>query len=127
MARERLEATRSGRTLHFVIITRDDERQRVVEVDGYVQTGEFPDGRLGEVFVRTGGAGSTQPMLDQWAIAFSIALQLGADVEALCNKFRASRFAPSGAVLGVEGIRRCTSPLDLICRWLLAKYGKAAE
>lgn len=119
--RERLPELREGKTLHFNIQTVED--QQLVVVKGYLTTGVYPDGRLGEIFVRIGKSGSSDGMYDQWATAFSIALQLGADVNALCEKFIHTNFKPCG-LTNVTGIRRCSSIPDLICRWLLLHYGK---
>jgi hypothetical protein len=120
--REKLPVDREGVTLHFVIHALEDDK--VVEVDGYLQTGEHPDGRLGELFLKVGKQGDHQALLDDWAISTSIALQHGAPLEDLLGKFVNKRYEPSGAVTGVEGIKRCTSPLDLVCRWLLFKYSE---
>lgn len=141
--RMRLPDFRPGKTLHFTIFATVPGGQppgkgrkakkrvsavpdRVVEVDGYVTTGLYPDGRLGEVFLRLGKPGGAFAVFDQWAIAFSMALQHGAGVDALCGKFVGSRFEPSGPT-SVPGIPRCTSVLDLACRWLLARYGAEAR
>ncbi len=119
--REKLPNTREGITLHFAIIAKKEEE--VVEVDGYVTTGEYPDGRLGELFIRVSKElAALGPMMDAWATQFSISLQQGSELELLCSKEIGTRFEPSGAVKGVAGIARCTSPTDLICRWLLKKY-----
>lgn len=116
--RERIkEATRPGVTQHFTIIT------LAGEVDGYITTGEYANGQLGEVFVKIGKPGGEEAMFDQWAIAVSVALQYGAPVKELLGKFAYTKFQPAGAVRGVAGIKRCDSPLDLICRYLIDKYG----
>jgi ribonucleoside-diphosphate reductase alpha chain len=120
--REKLPKERNGITLHFVIHTLQDDK--VVEVDGYIQTGEYESGSLGEVFVKCGKQGGPQALLDSWGLSTSFAIQYGAPIEELLGKFVASHFEPSGAVTGVEGIKRCSSPLDLVSRWLLSKYGK---
>jgi ribonucleoside-diphosphate reductase alpha chain len=123
--RERLEDTREGVTQKFKIIARAEDGSGTYEIKGFVQTGEFADGRrLGEVFVKIGKPGGSNAVYDGWATASSIALQHGAPVEELMQKFIGTRFEPSGAVQGVAGILRCTSPLDLMARWILQKYGK---
>lgn len=124
--RKKLAHTRTeGITLHFVITTRREVPGGVPlldEVDGYVTTGLYEDGRLGEIFIRIGKPGSSEALFDHWAIAFSVALQHGASVDELCAKFIGTRFEPSGAT-NLREIPRCTSPVDLICRWLRLKYG----
>lgn len=132
--REKLDDLREGVTHHFTVFYRVDvdetgkpieapDQARVEEIDGYIQTGCYADGRLGEVFLKIGRAGDQYAMLDQWAIAFSIALQYGAPLEDLCRKFVGSRFAPFGATRNAD-IRQCTSLVDYAARWILMKYGK---
>lgn len=122
--RERLPDLREGRTLSFGIQT--TREGRLATVKGCVTTGVYPDGRLGEIFVRVGKPGSSDGMYDQWAIAFSVALQYGADVNALCQKFVRTSFEPSGPT-NVPGVRRCSSIPDLVCRWLLLHYGRVEQ
>ena len=121
--RKRLPDTRDGATQKFQILARAEDGS-TQEIEGYIQSGLYSDGRLGEIFVKVGKAGSTEALFDHWAIAVSVALQHGAPVEELMKKFTFTRFEPSGAVKSVEGIKRCTSPLDLVARWILSKYGK---
>lgn len=124
--REKLKDTRVGPALHFTILNREeheDGTHSTHEVDGYVHTGEYEDGRLGEIFVKVGKAGSNEAMYDQWAILASIGLQHGIPVDVLFSKHVGTRFKPSGTVKGAVGIRNCTSILDLISRWLIGYYG----
>jgi hypothetical protein len=120
--REKLEDIREGITHHFSVLALVNGE--VEEIDGYIQTGCYADGRLGEVFLKVGRAGDMFAMLDQWAIAFSIALQYGAPLEDLCRKFIGARFEPQGATRNPD-IPRCTSLVDYAARWLLQKYGNA--
>jgi len=125
IVREKLPNDRAGITLHFVIhaVEETPNGHVVVETDGYLQSGQYADGRLGELFLKCGKQGDHHAVLDSWAISTSIAIQYGAPVDELLNRFVGARFEPSGAVTGVEGIKRCTSPLDLVCSFLLQKYG----
>jgi hypothetical protein len=126
--REKLEVTREGLTQHFTILTRvpaqyEGEPDSVKEVDGYVTTGLYPDGRLGEIFICVAKEDAAMgPMLDAWAKSCSMALQYGVPVSTLLGKEVGTRFSPAGPVTGVAGITKCTSPTDLISRWLIAKY-----
>ena len=126
--RERLPVLRDGRTLHFTIYAEQQLCpccEAVIgggEVKGHLTANEYEDGRLGEVFLRIGLAGSSDSLYDQWAIDFSIALQLGADVNTLCQKHIGTHHPISGPT-NVPGIRICTSVLDLVCRWLKFRYG----
>ncbi len=144
--RERLPDSRKGITHHFVIIAKchklkcvagkvDDtdvvcsncSGTGVEEVDGYITTGLYPDGRVGEIFVKIGGHASDRfVMLDQWAIAFSVALQHGATLAELCGKFTAQCFWPDGPTDN-DAIKRCTSIVDYVCKWLQLQYGPKKE
>lgn len=119
--RERLSETRTGKTLRFEVTSLVGDR--LVRTKGYLQTGEYADGRLGEIFVKVGKPGSSSALLDMWAVSTSVALQLGAEVDALFEKFENQRFEPSGST-DVAGIPRCSSLVDLIARWVRTNYGK---
>lgn len=134
--RERLPDDRSGKTRHFTILYREEKKtpegkptSEVVlhEMKGYITANTYPDGRLGEIFVRVGKAGATEAWLDAWALSSSIALQHGAGVDELFGKFVGMRFEPSGAVKWMDGIDRCSSPPDLISRYLIKNYSNKTE
>ena len=129
--RERLPETRNAKTTHFKVY---DEGHIY---SGYLTVGEYKDGRPGEIFIRLGKAGGTiatecphckkrievdTAMYDQWAIAFSLLLQQGTNVDILCQKFIGTRFQPAGPT-NVPEAGICTSIIDLVCRWLKARYG----
>ena len=63
-------------------------------------TGEYPDGRLGEIILVTSKEGSWRAMLNQFAIAVSIGLQHGVPLEAFVKVFTFQKFEPSGMVEG---------------------------
>ncbi len=119
--RTRLPAVRTSLTRHLKIT---DARGAVHKL--YVTIGMYPDGRPGELFIdydeRATGPGSVSALLDQVAIACSIALQHGAPVDTLCGKFIAGRFEPAGTTNAAEH-PTCTSPLDLIFRIMRDLYG----
>lgn len=87
--------------------------------DGYFHVGFYPGTtRVGEIFVRMAKEGSTlSGMLDAWATSFSLALQWGAPLTAMCEKFISTSFPPQGFT-GDEQ-RVASSVLDYICRWLM--------
>ncbi len=140
--KERLDEVRSGTTHHFNITTKcdlhdaDDEARKkecercggsgTYEVKGYVIANTYPDGRLGEIFLNVGKTSSSEVWVDQWARAASFALQYGAPVNEFFSKFVATRFEPSGATNN-KSIKRCTSILDYVSRWVLLKFGAKAE
>jgi ribonucleoside-diphosphate reductase alpha chain len=118
--REKLPAERTGMNHHFVIYHMTDKG--LEELDGYIRTGEYPDGRLGEIFVTIGKPGSTHAMYDQWALGTSMALQYGVPVKELFNKHKDQRFEPAGGT-NDPIISRCTSVVDYIAKWIISKYG----
>lgn len=126
MEPEELPDTREGVTVHFTVlhrVERDDRSVTVEEIDGYWTTGQYPDGRLGEIFLKVGKPGFSEAMYDQWAIQASKRIQSGQSLEKVFGKHVGQRFDPYGAVQGVKGIDRCVSILDLVSRWVLGRYG----
>lgn len=115
--RERLPDLREGTTHHFEISDREGK-----SYDGYIQTGHYEDGRLGEVFIRFGKSGDASALLDQWAVSTSYALQYGVPPRELLQKFVGTRFEPEGSTSNKD-IPRCTSVLDYVARWLLSRIG----
>ena len=89
----------------------------------YLRTGEYPDGRLGEIFIDMykEGAGY-RGILNCFAVLTSKALQYGIPLEELVDTFTFTRFEPAGPVEGHENIKNCTSMLDLIFRILGLQY-----
>src|SRR5260370_40645053 len=65
--------------------------------EGYVTIGLYEDGLPGEMFIRMAKEGSTvSGLMDSFATALSLALQHGVPLQGLFDKFRHTRFAPSG-------------------------------
>lgn len=91
----------------------------------FITTGEWPDGRLGEVFVRAGKPGTkSRGYLDAICTIMSIGLQYGIPLATFVTKFDSTRFPPDGFVTGhtEPALKRCKSPLDLLVRWLAFAY-----
>ncbi len=89
----------------------------------YINTGVYEDGTLGEIFIRADKAGTfTSGVLDGLAIAISVGLQHGVPLEQYTSKLKATKFDPAG-ITGLKDVPICTSPLDLLARWLDARYG----
>lgn len=89
----------------------------------YVHTGEYKDGRLGEIFVDIHKEGaSLRSLMNNFAIAVSIGLQYGVPLEEYVDAFTFTRFEPSGLVSGHESIKNATSILDYIFRELAIHY-----
>jgi len=121
--RERLPDLRPGITWHFTIHTREGQ-----EVDGYLTTGEYPNGKLGEIWVKMGKNGDERAWIDQWAALFSLLLQHRVPLEKICKKLIGQRFEPAGATgSGERELARCTSIVDLLGRFLLKRYGAKEE
>ncbi len=65
--------------------------------EGYIHSGFYDDGKVGEIFIRISKEGSTvSGLMDTIATLTSIALQYGVPLEDLVNKFSHVRFEPSG-------------------------------
>jgi ribonucleoside-diphosphate reductase alpha chain len=90
--------------------------------EGYITVGVFPSGQPGEIFITMAKEGSTvSGLMDSFALAISMALQHGVPLKLLCEKFKHTRFEPSGWT-GNENIGYATSVMDYIFRWLEQKF-----
>jgi ribonucleoside-diphosphate reductase alpha chain len=90
--------------------------------EGYIHVGLYDTGEPGEIFIRMAKEGSTvSGIMDSFATAVSIALQQGAPLQVLVNKFSRSRFEPSGFT-GNPEIPRATSIMDYLFRWLEKEF-----
>ncbi|MCH2374499.1 MAG: adenosylcobalamin-dependent ribonucleoside-diphosphate reductase, partial [Planctomycetes bacterium] len=89
----------------------------------YLRTGEYEDGKLGEIFVDMHKEGAAfRSLMNNFAIAISIGLQYGVPLEEYVEAFTFTRFDPSGTVTGNETIKMATSILDYIFRELAVSY-----
>jgi len=89
----------------------------------YVRTGEYEDGKLGEIFIDMHKEGAAfRAMMNNFAIAVSIGLQYGVPLEEFVEAFTFTRFEPSGMVEGNQTIKMSTSILDYIFRELAISY-----
>jgi ribonucleoside-diphosphate reductase alpha chain len=89
----------------------------------YVRTGEYDDGRLGEIFIDMHKEGAAfRAMMNNFAIAISLGLQYGVPLEEYVEAFTFTRFEPSGFVQGNDAIKNATSILDYIFRELAISY-----
>ena len=89
----------------------------------YLRTGEYADGKLGEIFIdmHKEGAGF-RAMMNNFAIAVSVGLQYGVPLEEFVDAFTFTRFEPAGMVQGNDSIKNATSILDYIFRELAVSY-----
>jgi ribonucleoside-diphosphate reductase alpha chain len=89
---------------------------------GYIHTGFYDDGAIGEIFIRMAKEGSTiSGLMDTIATLTSIALQYGVPLEALVNKFIHVRFEPSGFTSNPD-IPMAKSLTDYIFRYLGIRF-----
>src|SRR5213079_896167 len=89
----------------------------------YLRTGEYDDGRLGEIFIDMHKEGAAlRSIINNFAIAVSLGLQYGVPLEEYVDAFTFTRFEPSGPVQGNESIKNATSILDYIFRELAVSY-----
>lgn len=89
----------------------------------YLRTGEYPDGRLGEIFIDMHKEGASfRSLMHNFAMAISIGLQYGVPLEEYVEAFTFTRFEPSGLVEGNDSIKMATSVLDYIFRELAITY-----
>lgn len=89
----------------------------------YLRTGEYEDGRLGEIFIDMHKDGAAfRSLMDAFAISVSVGLQYGVPLEEFVDAFTFTRFEPAGMVIGNDYIKNATSILDYIFRELAVSY-----
>ena len=89
----------------------------------YLHTGEYEDGRVGEIFIDMHKEGAAfRSLMNNFAIAISIGLQYGVPLEEFVEAFTFTRFDPAGPVEGNDAIKYATSILDYVFRELAVSY-----
>ena len=89
----------------------------------YLHTGEYEDGKIGEIFIDTSKEGElVKALMNNFAIAISLGLQYGVPLDEFINAYVGTKFEPSGKVLGNDRILSATSMLDYIFRELAISY-----
>jgi ribonucleoside-diphosphate reductase alpha chain len=89
----------------------------------YLHTGEYDDGKIGEIFIDTNKEGElVKSMMNNFAIAISLGLQYGVPLDEYVDAFVETRFEPSGKVDGNDRILSATSILDYVFRELAISY-----
>jgi len=110
--REKMPRNRTSRTFEF----------RVADCKGFVNVGEYPDGRPGEIFIRISKQGSTLAgIMDAFAISVSYGLQYGVPLRAYIETLTNTRFEPAGMTDDPD-IRIASSLVDYIFRRLAVDY-----
>ena len=89
----------------------------------YLHTGEYDDGKIGEIFIDTNKEGElVKSLTNNFAIAISLGLQYGVPLEEFVDAFLDTKFEPSGKVYGNDRILSASSILDYIFRELAISY-----
>ncbi|MDO9416939.1 vitamin B12-dependent ribonucleotide reductase [Pararhizobium sp.] len=89
----------------------------------YLRTGEFGDGRIGEIFIDMHKEGAAfRAMMNNFAISISLGLQYGVPLEEFVEAFTFTKFEPAGMVQGNDAIKNATSILDYVFRELAVSY-----
>ena len=89
----------------------------------YLHTGEYNDGKIGEIFIDTNKEGElVKALMNNFAIAISLGLQYGVPLEEYVDAFIDTKFEPSGKVDGNDRILSATSILDYVFRELAISY-----
>ncbi|MDE2383256.1 MAG: vitamin B12-dependent ribonucleotide reductase [Alphaproteobacteria bacterium] len=111
--REKLPARRKGYT----------QKATVGGHKVYLRTGEYEDGKLGEIFIDMHKEGAAlRAMMNNFAIAVSVGLQYGVPLEEFVDAFTFTKFEPAGMVQGNDSIKNATSILDYVFRELAVSY-----
>ena len=89
----------------------------------YLHTGEYDDGKIGEIFIDTNKEGElVKAIMNNFAIAISLGLQYGVPLDEFVSAYVSTKFEPSGKVEGNDRILSATSILDYIFRELAISY-----
>ena len=89
----------------------------------YLHTGEYDDGKIGEIFIDTNKEGElVKAMMNNFAIAISLGLQYGVPLDEYVDAFLDTKFEPSGNVVGNDRILSASSILDYVFRELAISY-----
>ncbi|MCK1286314.1 vitamin B12-dependent ribonucleotide reductase [Bradyrhizobium sp. 44] len=89
----------------------------------YLRTGEYDDGRIGEIFIDMHKEGAAlRSFINNFAIAVSLGLQYGVPLDEYVDAFTFTRFEPAGPVQGNDSIKYATSILDYVFRELAVSY-----
>jgi ribonucleoside-diphosphate reductase alpha chain len=118
--RFKLPDERAGKTFKIDIMAKEP-------FEGYLTTGNYTDGHLGEIFMCSHKMGSfVSGIMDAFATTMSVGLQHGVPIEWYIEKFKHTRFEPAGMTKHPE-ITQALSVLDYIMKWLELRYTAKAE
>tara|TARA_B100000029_G_scaffold336261_1_gene328364 strand:- start:448 stop:1302 length:855 start_codon:yes stop_codon:yes gene_type:complete len=89
----------------------------------YLHTGEYDDGKIGEIFIDMNKEGElVKALMNNFAIAISLGLQYGVPLDEFVDAFIETKFEPSGEIKGNDRILSASSILDYIFRELAISY-----
>ena len=89
----------------------------------YLHTGEYDDGKVGEIFIDMNKEGElVKALMNNFAIAISLGLQYGVPLDEFVDAFIETKFEPSGEIKGNDRILSASSILDYIFRELAIPY-----
>ena len=89
----------------------------------YLHTGEYDDGKVGEIFIDMNKEGElVKALMNNFAIAISLGLQYGVPLDEFVDAFIETKFEPSGEIKGNDRILTASSILDYIFRELAISY-----
>ena len=99
------------------------QKSTIGEHKVYLHTGEYDDGKIGEIFIDTSKEGElVKALMNNFAISVSLGLQYGVPLDEFVDAFIGTKFEPSGKVAGNDRILSATSILDYIFRELAISY-----
>ena len=123
---EDLVETKNKNNLRFKMPDRRKgyiQKSQIGDHKVYLHTGEYDDGKIGEIFIDTNKEGElVKAMMNNFAIAISLGLQYGVPLEEYVDAFLDTKFEPSGNVIGNDRILSASSILDYVFRELAISY-----
>jgi ribonucleoside-diphosphate reductase alpha chain len=88
-----------------------------------LRTGEYDNGKLGEIFIDMHKEGAAfRSLMNCFAMSVSIGLQYGVPLETYVEQFTFTRFEPQGVVEGHPNVKLATSIVDYLFRVLGVEY-----
>src|SRR5690606_13045318 len=89
----------------------------------YLHTGEYEDGRLGEIFIDMHKEGAAfRSLMNNFAIAISLGLQYGVPLDEYVHALTLPRYEPACMVQGNDHINIAHSTLDYVFGELAVSY-----
>ena len=117
-----------AKNISVVINEPENPPSNLQDIKIYIQVGLYPDtGKPGEIFLKATKMGSTiSGLLDALSMSISVALQAGVPLEWFVEKMKNLQFDPAGST-NIPNIRKATSIVDGLARWLEIKFPPASE